>query len=77
MVMGWQPWTGRQLTVLREMRAQGYSAARMAFVIGRSRSAVLGQIHRLGLPLHHDKRYRKKNRPGEGAGAVELTEGFG
>lgn len=75
--MGWQGWTGRELTLLREMRAQGYSAARMAFVIGRSRSAVLGQVFRLGLPLHHDKRYRKKNRPGGGAEAVEQPEGMG
>jgi len=56
----YKPWTGTEIRILRDMRAEGFSVAAIARRLNRSRNSVGGQISRLGLPLHHDKQYRRR-----------------
>lgn len=43
-------WSGGTLARLRQMWAEGITCARIAEALGCSRDAVIGKVHRLGLP---------------------------
>lgn len=43
------PWTKETIANLKERWSEGYSAGMIASQMGISRSAVMGQVHRLGL----------------------------
>jgi hypothetical protein len=45
------PWPDEDVTKMREMRADGKSLAQIANAIGRTRNAVAGMVHRLGISL--------------------------
>lgn len=42
-------WTDEKVTVLTTLRDQGYSCSQIGDVIGMSRNAVIGKVHRLKL----------------------------
>jgi GcrA cell cycle regulator len=42
-------WTDERIDTLRQLLADGLSASQMGDVLGCSRNAILGKIHRLGL----------------------------
>lgn len=48
--VGQTPWTCAQLDTLRAEWADGTSAAEIGRLLGRSKNAVVGKAHRLGLP---------------------------
>jgi GcrA cell cycle regulator len=55
-------WTEEHKNVLREMWGRGIPAIDIGFEIGRSKNAVLGMAHRLGLPKHAYTMKQKKPR---------------
>jgi GcrA cell cycle regulator len=53
------PWTDERIELLKVLWADGMSASQMAARLGGiSRNAVLGKVHRLGLPLRELPKYR-------------------
>lgn len=44
-------WTEEKVATMIRLRDQGYSSSQIGGVIGMSRNAVLGKIHRLGLQV--------------------------
>jgi len=58
--MTYQPWTGAEIRILRDLRSEGYTLDQMARRLNRTRGSVGAQVARLGLPLHHDKQYRRR-----------------
>ena len=50
-----RPWSPFDDDVLRQRAAEGWSALEFANLIGRSRNAVLGRAHRLGVKFHHSR----------------------
>lgn len=42
-------WNDEQIRTLKRLWSEGYSAGEIAMVLGCSRSAVIGKVHRLGL----------------------------
>lgn len=48
-------WPEEHDNLLRQRAAEGWSALELANLIGRSRSAVLGRAHRLGVKFHHSR----------------------
>lgn len=44
-------WTDERVDTLRKLYAEGKSCGQIAAVVGKSRNAVIGRVHRMGLPL--------------------------
>lgn len=57
------PWTEQEDAILTELRGKGFSATLMKkHLPGRSRNAILGRVHRLGLPPRKIEPKHKKKR---------------
>jgi GcrA cell cycle regulator len=57
-------WTDQRVTDLRRLWAEGLSASQIAFRLGGcTRSAVLGKVHRLGLPGRATTSRMRSHRP--------------
>lgn len=54
-------WTPDTITRLREMWAEGYSASQIGQTFRLTRNAIIGKVHRLGLP---GRRTTQGNKPG-------------
>lgn len=48
-VGAWRPWTAAEIETVRTLWNGGSTAKAIAIKLGRSRSAILGRIHRMGL----------------------------
>lgn len=48
-------WSDESVATMREMRAAGKSLSRIGLAVGRTRNAVAGMVHRLGLTLPADR----------------------
>lgn len=59
-----KPWTTKEIAVLRRLRPAGETAEAIARRLGRSRSSVLGQAFRLGIPRHSDRPYTRREAQG-------------
>ena len=44
-------WTARQIEILIRMAKAEHSSAEIGEVLGKSRNAIIGKCHRLGIPL--------------------------
>ena len=44
-------WSDAKIEELKQLWAQGYSCSQVGIALGVSRNAVIGKVHRLGLPL--------------------------
>jgi hypothetical protein len=51
------PWTDEMVATMIRLRDQGYSSSQIGGVLGVSRNAVIGKVHRLG--LQHTRLPRK------------------
>ena len=53
-------WTEQEVLLLGVYWRDGESMTAIAYLLRRSREAVAGKIHRLGLKLSEAERYRRK-----------------
>lgn len=64
----WRDWSEEQTDLLKKLWAEGHSAGQIALRIhGRSRSAVIGKVHRLGLSgrkVVHRKKWTRRRHNG-------------
>lgn len=57
-------WTEERVETLKKLWADGYSASQIAMQLrGVTRNAVVGKVHRLGLPARPTTSRRKRHRP--------------
>lgn len=54
-------WTSTRVDELRQLWADGYSAAQCAVAMGVSRSAIVGKVTRLGISHSHNPDYEPKS----------------
>lgn len=60
-------WTSEMDARLKELHAEGHSCATIGAMMGKSRNAVIGRIHRIDLP-RRGQAYRKKGTPRDSLG---------
>lgn len=66
--MGAEGWTGEEISTLRQGSLLNWSARRIADTIGRTRNAIIGKAHRIGIvlgggdtgPIDMEKRRKRK-----------------
>ena len=56
-------WSSTEVAQLRALQAEQLSASQIGAQLGRTRNAVLGQAHRLGLRIGNGTRGRRRTRP--------------
>lgn len=60
----WAPWTAETISTMLQMAQEGHSCSQIAIAVRRTRNAVIGKLHRMGIhkayPQHVAKRVHTK-----------------